>query len=253
MLHPRIIVLVTLTLGLILGACSKPVDTTSSGEAGTGTEAVTGTETETEAEAETGTGAEAETEGEGGKTANPGRPTDGPPRSAVTWDEAPLELAFPTGDAQIFFGQGMCKPSPACQELKILKGEKDKPLTTCADVAKVIPILEEKEQALARVRFCTDHRYVLTDERCHEVEVGEDGVIAFTPPASLDLEAMPTSAPAKVVDFEGGFRVERTLLCIGDEADKLVQVAETVFTEGHMVREEVQVLIEAPMLVPRLK
>ena len=57
----------------------------------------------------------------------------------------------------------------------------------------------------------------------------------------------------KVVDFEGGFWVEWILLCTGDEADKLVQVAETVFTEGHMVREEAQVLIEAPMLVPRLK
>jgi len=253
--------LVIALVGLALAACNKPIDTTASGEAeGDGTaEAVesAGEPVGEPAAGETGqTGADEAAAGEpaeGGKTANPARPGGGPPGSMVTWDEAPLELGFPTGDAKLFFGQGMCMPRPACQELKIVKGDKDKPLTTCADVAKVIVILEEKEQALARVRFCTDHRYVLTDERCTEVEVSADGAIDVQLPKDLQLEAPPVSTPVKVVDFEGGFRVERTLLCMGDEADKLVKVAETVFTEGHMAREEVEVLLEAENLVPRLK
>jgi len=249
MLHPRVIAL--LSLALLLAACNKPVDTTSSGEAD-GEEAPADAPADPAADPAGGDATPAEAP-EGGKTANPGRPTDGPPKPMVTWDEAPLELAFPVGDAQVFFGQGMCKPSPACQELKIVKGEKDKPLTTCADVAKVIPMIEDKDQALARARFCTDYRYVLTDEGCSEIEVAEDGSMKFTPPASLELEEPPTSTPTKVVDFEGGFRVERTLLCTGDGADRLVKVAETVFTEGHMVREDVEVLIEAPGLVLRLK
>lgn len=264
-LHPRMIVIALLCLGPALAACNKPIDTTASGEAdgrpagGDAPAAEAGepaAEAGVEAGAEPASGelaAEGEPGADGGKTANPARPGEGPPRSMVTWDEAPLDLGFPTGDAKIFFGQGMCMPRPACQELKIVKGEEEKPLTSCADVAKVIVILEEKDQALARMRFCTDHRYVLTDERCTEVEVSADGVIDVQLPKDLDLEAAPVSTPVKVVDFEGGFRVERTLLCMGDEADKLVQVAETVFTEGHMEREEVKVLLEAPGLVPRLK
>lgn len=256
--HPGTVVsaLLCLVFSLVLMACNnRPVDATNSGD-GEG-EAV-GEATQPDAAEPAAEGeATADATAEGGKTANPGRPGpgEGPPKPMMTWDEAPLELDFPTGDAQVFFGQGMCMPKPACQDLKIIKGEKDKPLSTCADVAKIIPILEEKDQALARVRFCTDHRYVLSDESCHEIEVADDGTMKFTPPAELELdpEEPLTSAPVKVVDFEGGFRVERTLLCMGDETDKLVQVAETVFTEGHMEREEVLVLLEAPMLAPRLR
>lgn len=261
-LHPRFsgLALSCLACGLALTACNKPIDTTASGEAeGEAAAADVGepdADPAGEAEAGEATGdaaAQAEPAADGGKSANPARPGEGPPQPMVTWDEAPLELGFPTGDAKVFFGQGMCMPRPACQELKIVKGDKDKPLTSCADVAKVIVILEEKDQALARARFCTDHRYVLDDERCTEVEVSADGAVDIQLPKDLDLEASPVSTPVKVVDFEGGFRVERTLLCMGDEADKLVKVAETVFTEGHMEREEVEVLLEAPGLVPRLR
>jgi len=190
-----------------------------------------------------------------GKTPNPGRPTDGPPKPAVTWDDKPLELGFPTKGWEIYFGQGLCMPQPACQSLKAVKNDKLEALTTREDVMKLLGYMEDKDQALALVRFFTDQRWVFTDEDCMEVEVAADGTIDVHWPKELDLEALPVSKPAKVVDFEGGFRVQRTLQCLGpaDGKDRLIQVSETVFSDGSWSREETGVLLEHQMWIPRLR
>lgn len=217
-----------------------------------GADAAADAGTEPAAAAET-TG-DAAADGEG-KSVNPGRPGDGPPTPAVTWDDKPLELGFPTKGWEIYFGQGLCMPQPACQSLKAVKNDKLEALTTRDDVMKLLGYMEDKDQALAVVRFFTDQRYVFTDEDCREVEVAADGTIDVHWPKELDLEALPVSTPAKVVDFEGGFRVDRTLICIGpaDEKDRLIQVSETVFSDGSWSREETGVLLEHQMWIPRLR
>jgi len=154
-----------------------------------------------------------------------------------------LEVGFPTGDWHVVFGQGKCKPEPACQELKAVKGEEEKKLTTRNAVADLVTILADGDQALALVRLFTDQQHALEDEVCSEVEVAEDGTLQTQLPK--DLEEPPTSPPVKVVEFEGGYRVERTLLCPGEENDRIVRTAETVFTAGNWTREEVEVLFEA--------
>jgi hypothetical protein len=193
---------------------------------------------------------------EGGKSANPGRDALGgpPPVGNVTWEEAPLELGFPTKKGwQIHRGQGMCKPVQACQELKAVREGEEKPLETRLDVSGLVSLIAEKDHAQALVRFFTDHRFALSDEPCSEVGLTEEGELDFRVPEEIDLEAPLPAHPVKVVDFEGGFRVERTLICVGEEKDKLVWVAETVFTPGNWEREEVQVLLEHEGLVLRLK
>ena len=184
-----------------------------------------------------------------GKTINPDRPEDGPPVSDLQWQT--VELGFPTRGWEVHLGQGKCKPESACQALKAVKGDEEKPLATRADVSKLILILEGDDAALALVRFFTDHRDLLEDEPCSEVVVAEDGTADVKLPKDLTEEATPTFAPVKVVGFEGGYRVERTLLCMGEEKDRLVRVGETVFTEGHVEREEMEILLELEGLVPR--
>jgi len=230
---PTVLVLVFSLLALGW-SCDEPTD-----------EPADATPAEAEVAAEPVTTAEEQAEAEGGKAINPARGEE----TLVEWQ--PLQVGFPIGDWEIHFGQGKCKPEPACQELKAVKGEEEKPLTSCNDVAALVTILEEGDQALALVRLFTDHQYVLQDETCAEVDVAEDGALQTALPK--DLEEPPTSAPVKVVDFEGGFRVERTLICRGEEKDRIVRTAETVFTAGNWTREDVEMLLEKEGLVPRLK
>lgn len=186
-----------------------------------------------------------------GKTANPDRPEDGSAPSEKEW--TPVEIGFPTRGWEVQFGQGKCKPEEACQGLQALKGDEVKELTRRADVSSLILILEEEDAALALVRFFTDHANLLEDETCSEVAVAEDGSAEVKLPKDLSEDQQPTFSPVKVVDFEGGFRIERTLLCAGEEKDRLVRVNETVFTEGHVEREEMDVLLEHEGLVPRAR
>jgi hypothetical protein len=159
-------------------------------------------------------------------------------------------------------GQGKCKPESACRELKAVKDDESKTLTTRADVSGLILILEEEDAALALVRFFTDHRDLLADESCSEVLVSEDGTADVRLPKDLAEDQTPSFAPVKVVGFEGGFRIERTLVCPGaesaegeegaegEEKDRLIRVNETVFTEGIVEREEIALLLEHEGLVP---
>ena len=153
----------------------------------------------------------------------------------------------------MFHGQGMCKPPEACQALKAVREDQEKPLKTRQDVSALVSLVANKDHALALVRFFTEHRHVLTDEHCSELELDEEGALKLALPDDLDLEAPLPAHPVKVVDFEGGFRVERTLICVGEEKDKVVWVAETVFTPGNWEREEVEVLLEHEGLVLRKK
>ncbi len=187
---------------------------------------------------------------EGGKSPNPARPDD-LSSSEMGWGDEPLELGFPTRGWDVFFGQGMCTPIVACQGLKAVKGEDERELKSRADVVALVSVIDEGSQAQALMRFFTMYRYVLTDEKCDEIDVGEDGVIPIRMPKDLSADQRPESTPAKVVDFEGGFRVERTLACIGEETDRLVKVSETVFAQGNWEREEVEVLMEHEGLVVR--
>ncbi len=188
---------------------------------------------------------------DGGKTINPDRPEDGSAPSEREWTT--VEIGFPTRGWEVQFGQGKCKPEEACQGLQALKGDEVKELTHRADVSSLILILEEEDAALALVRFFTDHAQLLEDEACSEVAVAEDGTAEVKLPKDLPEDQQPTFAPVKVVDFEGGFRIERTLLCKGEEKDRLVRVNETVFTEGMVEREEIDVLLEHEGLVPRAR
>ncbi len=194
---------------------------------------------------------------DGGKIINPDRPEDGAAPSEKEWTT--VELGFPTRGWEVQLGQGKCKPEPACRELKAVKDDESKALTTRADVSGLILILEEEEAALALVRFFTDHRELLTDETCSEVAVSDDGTADLRLPKDLPEDQAPSFAPVKVVGFEGGFRIERTLVCPGAEAvegeeagtkDRLVRVNETVFTEGIVEREEIALLLEHEGLVP---
>lgn len=192
----------------------------------------------------------------GGKSINPGRDAlvGPPPAGDVTWEETPLEIGFPTKKGwQVHQGQGMCKPAPACQELKAVREGEEKPLKTRNDVSGLVSLIAEKDHALALVRFFTDHKFALSDEPCSEVGLTAEGALDFRVPEEIDLEAPLPAHPVKVVDFEGGFRVERTLICVGEEKDKIVWSAETVFTPGNWEREEVEVLLEHEGLVLRLK
>ncbi len=189
-----------------------------------------------------------------GKTANPGRETLDTAGSDVTWEEAPLELGFNTKKGwQVFTGQGACKPPIACQQLKAVREGEEKPLATRTDVSDLVSLVSRKEQAEALVRFFTDHRHALSDEDCSELGLTDEGELDLALPDDVELEAPLPAHPVKVVDFEGGFRVERTLLCTGEEKDRVVWVAETVFTPGNWTREEVEVLLEHEGLVKRLK
>ena len=187
-----------------------------------------------------------------GKALNPAH-EGGLPESNVEWGEHPLDLGFPTEGWEVYFGQGMCMPRPACQELKAVKEGTERMLENRAQVEDLVSIIGDRDQALAYVRFFTDHQYVLVDERCAEVDVAEDGTIDFRLPKGAPDDEPITSAPVKVVEFEGGFRVERTLACRGDEKDRLVRVSESVFTAGNWSREEIEVLVEQEGLIPRLK
>jgi len=178
---------------------------------------------------------------DGGKTINPDRPEDGAAPSEREWTT--VELGFPTRGWEVQLGQGKCKPESACRELKAVKGDESKALTTRADVSSLILILEEEDAALALVRFFTDHRDLLQDEDCLEVPVSEDGTVDMRLPKDLPEDQMPTFASVKVVGFEGGFRIERTLLCPGEEKDRLARTNETVFTEGIVEREEIALLL----------
>jgi hypothetical protein len=187
---------------------------------------------------------------EGGKVDNPARP-EGDLKPELGWADEPLELGFPTRGWNVFFGQGTCTPIVACQGLKAVKGEDERVLKSRADVVGLVSVIDEGSQAQALMRFFTQHRYVLTDEKCDEIDVGEDGLIPIQLPKDLSADQKPESSPARVVDFEGGFRVERTLACIGEETDRLVWVSETVFSQGNWEREEVEVLLEHEGLVVR--
>lgn len=230
---PTVLVLVFALLA-VGWSCDEPTD-----------DPVEATPAEVEVTAEPATAGGELAEGEGGRTINPARGEE----TLVEWQT--LQVGFPTGGWEIQFGQGKCKPEPACQDLKAVKDDQEKALTSCNDVSELVTILDEGDQALALVRLFTDHQYVLEDEWCAEVEVAEDGTLQTQLPK--DLEEPPTSGPVKVVDFEGGFRVERTLICRGEEKDRIVRTAETVFTAGNWTREEVEVLFEDEGLVPRLK
>lgn len=194
---------------------------------------------------------------DGGKIINPDRPEDGAAPSEREWTT--VELGFPTRGWEVQLGQGKCKPESACRELKAVKEEQSKAITTRADVSGLILILEEEDAALALVRFFTDHRDLLQDEECSEVAVSEDGTADVRLPKDLPEDQAPSFAPVKVVGFEGGFRIERTLVCPGEAGeegegaeakDRLIRVNETVFTEGIVEREEIALLLEHEGLAP---